>query len=67
MELRAIAFAVSLAKCHGQASDEKKQKEFARHMMAITARANAMIDGKDDGAVTCWTCHHGDKKPAQKP
>jgi hypothetical protein len=70
MRAMSASLGVGCDHCHAAdkwESDEIRKKVFARKMMAITARANSMIDGKDDGAVTCWTCHHGEKDPAQKP
>ena len=48
------------------ASDEKPQKETARHMIAIVKEINAKFpDGKEH--VTCYTCHRGDTMPKTAP
>lgn len=51
------------------ASDEKKEKKTARHMIAMVESANAELFGQihDDDAVTCWTCHRGEEHPVKRP
>lgn len=55
---------------HDFASDEKEHKKIARSMMIMTKDINASmlsqlsaIGETDVQAVTCFTCHHNDKKP----
>ena len=46
--------------------DDKEEKETARHMKKMTdAIVATHFDGKRE--VTCYTCHHGEKKPAKNP
>ena len=51
--------------CHVQgdfASDEKHQKDIARHMITMVQEINAKFpDGKEH--VTCYTCHRGETEP----
>ena len=66
--------------CHAQsatdstkldfASDAKKEKEYARHMMKITMGVNATYFNWENSTqpdtlkvVTCMMCHHGNQKP----
>jgi Photosynthetic reaction centre cytochrome C subunit len=55
--------------CHVQndfASDEKHNKEIARHMIGMAKEINAKFpDGKTH--VTCYTCHRGAQEPATAP
>ena len=55
--------------CHVQgdfASDEKHEKEVARHMIVMTQEINAKFpDGK--AHVACYTCHRGEKEPKMAP
>ena len=59
--------------CHvgGQwASDEKHEKDIARHMAQMTADLNAEMDaasGRPETRVTCWTCHRGAEHPETQP
>jgi hypothetical protein len=55
------------------ASDEKPEKNTARHMMIMTAKINKKyfdFDKKDPGetvpAVSCVTCHRGNSHPEIK-
>ncbi len=55
------------------ASDEKPEKDIARHMMRMTAKINKKYFSfnKDDKgntipAVSCITCHRGDPHPEVK-
>ena len=55
--------------CHNmedRASDEKPQKVTARKMMAMVKNINdTQFNGEQK--VTCYTCHHGEQKPAAPP
>ncbi|WP_447641680.1 MULTISPECIES: c-type cytochrome [Chitinophagaceae] len=53
------------------ASDEKKEKGFARHMITMTQNINKNEFNFENSArpdtiniVTCGTCHRGEKEPA---
>ena len=49
-------------------SDENKHKNIARDMMRMTKRINKKFFKEDGGnAVTCFTCHNGNKEPKEKP
>ncbi len=55
------------------ASDEKLEKNIARHMMRMTAKLNKKYfsynkdeQGNTVPAVTCKTCHRGDPHPEAK-
>jgi hypothetical protein len=55
------------------ASDEKEEKNIARHMMLMTAKINKKFfsfnkddNGKTVPAVSCITCHRGDPHPEAK-
>lgn len=48
------------------ASDAKKEKEYARHMITMTNELNKNhfdYDENDKQKVTCFTCHQGNIKP----
>ena len=48
------------------ASDVKKEKEYARHMITMTNELNEKhfnYDPSDKQKVTCFTCHQGNVKP----
>jgi len=52
------------------ASDEKQQKDFARHMYTMTDSINRQYFGwwaehntSRPSAITCFTCHKGQKEP----
>ena len=52
--------------------DQKKEKEVARQMIQMTMALNAdALKGVGDAAVpekvSCFTCHNGQKTPANKP
>jgi hypothetical protein len=55
--------------CHVErdfASDDKKEKTIARHMIEMTHTANEQtFEGRSE--VQCYTCHRGDKKPLSTP
>ena len=55
--------------CHVErdfASDDKKEKTTARHMIEMTHTANEQtFEGRSE--VQCYTCHRGDKKPQSAP
>ncbi len=55
--------------CHNmedRASDEKPQKVTARKMMAMVKNINdTQFNGEQK--VSCYTCHHGEQKPAAPP
>ena len=55
--------------CHNmedRASDEKPQKVMARKMMAMVKNINETTFSGEQ-KVTCYTCHHGEQKPATPP
>jgi len=55
--------------CHNmedRASDEKPQKVTARRMMAMVKNIND-TNFSGQPRVTCYTCHHGEQKPAAPP
>ena len=72
------ALAVKCNFCHAElkdnpgkldfASDDNKHKNIARSMMKMTNRINRKYF-KDDkpAAITCFTCHNGNKEPKEKP
>lgn len=52
------------------ASDEKQEKEFARHMVVMTDSINKQYfawwpeqNTTRPAAITCYTCHKGHKEP----
>lgn len=50
------------------ASDAKKEKEYARHMITMTNEINKKhfdYDPTDKQKVTCFTCHQGNVKPVE--
>src|ERR1700719_1951741 len=55
--------------CHVEGKmelDDKKTKNTAREMMAMTAGLNKeSFGGKQE--VTCYSCHHGSQHPAGTP
>jgi hypothetical protein len=55
--------------CHNmedRASDEKPMKVTARRMMAMVKNVNeTLFNGEQK--VSCYTCHHGEQKPAAPP
>ncbi len=63
------ALGVECSHCHVQgdfASDDKHQKEVARHMLEMTHEINSKFpDGKMH--VTCFTCHRGAVEPLTAP
>lgn len=55
--------------CHNmedRASDEKPMKLTARKMMEMVKNINATTFNGEQ-KVTCYTCHHGQQKPATPP
>lgn len=68
MQDMSIALGVGCDRCHvpgDWASDDKHDKQIARQMILLAQSANAELFGtaQDDDAVTCWTCHRGEKHP----
>ncbi|RYY66846.1 MAG: c-type cytochrome [Chitinophagaceae bacterium] len=52
------------------ASDENKHKDVARDMMRMSIKINKKYfrENKDTvAAITCFTCHRGDKEPKEAP
>lgn len=54
------------------ASDQKRTKLVARHMMRMVAEINARLDtipqrGQPPIGATCMTCHHGVSRPVPLP
>ena len=64
-----VSLGVMCNHCHMQgdfASDEKKEKEIARHMIGLVNDINSKFpDGK--ARVGCFTCHRGAKAPEMNP
>jgi hypothetical protein len=54
--------------CHTEdrASDEKPEKVTARKMMEMVKNINA-ASFNGEQKVVCYTCHHGEQKPAAPP
>jgi hypothetical protein len=54
--------------CHTEdrASDEKPEKVTARKMMEMVKNINA-TNFNGEQKVSCYTCHHGEQKPAAPP
>jgi hypothetical protein len=55
--------------CHNmedRASDEKPTKVTARKMMEMVKNINATTFNGEQ-KVSCYTCHHGEQKPAAPP
>jgi len=53
------------------ASEDKKEKQIARDMMHMTSVLNDSLLHKianvdDDAHISCYTCHHGQPKPASR-
>jgi photosynthetic reaction center cytochrome c subunit len=69
MEYITVALGVGCGYCHTMEkfdSDDKKEKNVARGMMAMTMALNANVfDGKRE--ITCFTCHRGASKGAPTP
>ncbi|MBL7697952.1 MAG: c-type cytochrome [Chitinophagaceae bacterium] len=63
--------------CHAQsktqpdkldfASDENKHKNIARGMMKMTMRINKKYFREHKNAITCYSCHNGNKEPKDPP
>ncbi len=52
------------------ASDAKKEKDYARHMITMTNELNEKhfnYDPSDKQKVTCFTCHQGGVTPKKVP
>lgn len=72
MQQVSLSLGMGCDACHvagDWASDDKRPKQTARHMLAMVESANAELFGQmhDDNAVTCWTCHRGAKHPQRLP
>jgi photosynthetic reaction center cytochrome c subunit len=69
MQFMASSLGVDCAFCHVQGNfekDEKKAKQTARAMMRMTFALNREnFDNRRE--VTCYSCHHGARKPADIP
>jgi hypothetical protein len=52
-------------------SDENEHKNIARDMMRMTTRINKKFFGQNkegnEGGISCFTCHRGDKEPKEAP
>ena len=64
------ALGVSCTHCHNPndwSSEEKKEKQLARDMGAMTGKINndllKKIEGLEKSNINCNTCHRGQKKP----
>lgn len=71
MKEQAAALGVKCVHCHVPGKfelDDKDEKKAARAMMTMVRDLNAKYfpDAKEP-AVTCWTCHRGEQKPASPP
>lgn len=55
--------------CHKEPNMEADtpNKKIAREMMQMTAELNKKYRPTTNGKVTCFTCHRGDKRPAEAP
>jgi hypothetical protein len=64
--------------CHVQGnfpSDEKKEKQMARRMMQMVKALNANFPNQEvqegdsvlGSAISCYTCHRGEQRPATNP
>jgi len=56
------------------ASDEKPEKNIARKMMKMSTKINKKYfnynkddQGKTIQALSCYSCHHGEQRPAKNP
>ena len=56
------------------ASDEKPEKKIARKMMKMATKINKKYfnynkddQGKMIQSLTCYSCHHGEQRPAKNP
>ena len=66
---------VSCEHCHVPnewASEVKQPKEITRQMMSLVERVNQDIQSieaikSERAGVSCYTCHHGEAKPARRP
>jgi len=68
MKTIAASLGVRCSYCHvtGEPeSDAKPEKVKAREMMRMVAHVNEayLADAEHVPAVTCWTCHRGEKEP----
>ncbi len=55
--------------CHVEgnfASDDKRHKQIARHMITMTQGINEQFF-KGNARVACFTCHHGEEEPKGAP
>lgn len=69
MKEQAKALGVDCEHCHKEpdmAADHPK-KMIAREMMKMTAELNKKYRSTTNGKVTCWSCHRGAARPAEKP
>jgi hypothetical protein len=56
--------------CHVQgdfAADDKRNKETARMMIQLVRDINGKFGNADRERVTCYTCHHGEAEPKNRP
>lgn len=67
MKEQSKALGVDCDHCHKEpdmAADTPK-KTIAREMMRMTAELNKKYRSTTNGKVTCWSCHRGEKRPAE--
>lgn len=67
MKEQSKALGVDCDHCHKEpdmAADHPK-KVIAREMMKMTAELNKKYRSSTNGKVTCWSCHRGEKRPAE--
>lgn len=72
MQQMSLSLGMRCDACHvpgDWASDDKRAKKTARHMILLAQSANAELFGtsRGDDAVTCWTCHRGSEHPRKLP
>lgn len=55
--------------CHKEPNMEAEtpKKKLARDMMQMTDELNKKYRPSTNGKITCFTCHRGDKRPAEAP
>jgi hypothetical protein len=71
MKAQSAALGVKCSFCHVQGSpesDDKEEKLTARAMMRMVRELNGnfLKEVEDQPAVTCWTCHRGNKQPERE-
>mgnify|MGYP000252241675 CR=1 FL=1 len=69
MKAQSKALGVDCDHCHKEPNMEADtpKKKIAREMMLMTAELNKKYRATTNGKVTCWSCHRGEKLPAENP